>query len=60
MRHVNILAGFLQEKQTIVGFPGAEPYTGENLMFEPCDILVPAAIEACITKYVAERINVST
>ncbi|XP_013779619.1 glutamate dehydrogenase, mitochondrial-like [Limulus polyphemus] len=35
---------------TIVGFPGAEAYTGENMLFEPCDILIPAAIEKSITK----------
>jgi len=33
---------------TIVGFPGAQPYVGENLMFEPCDILIPAATEKVI------------
>lgn len=48
---------YCQEHRTIVGFPGAEPYEGENLMFEKCDIVVPAAIEASITKYVAERMQ---
>lgn len=43
---------------TIVGFPHAEPYKGENLMFEPCDIFIPAAVEKVITKENADRIQV--
>lgn len=42
---------------TIQGFPGAAPYEGENLMFEKCDIFVPAAMEKVITKENAHKIN---
>ena len=42
---------------SIVGFPGAKPYEGENLMFEQCDIFVPAAIEKVIHKENAHKIQ---
>ncbi|XP_039286605.1 glutamate dehydrogenase, mitochondrial isoform X2 [Nilaparvata lugens] len=42
---------------SIVGFPGAQAYTGENLMYEQCDIFIPAAIEKVITKENAHKIN---
>lgn len=47
------------ENGTIVGFSGAEPYQGENLMYEPCDIFIPAAIEKVITTENAARIQVN-
>jgi len=48
-----------QENGSIVGFPKAEAYSGpeESLMYENCDIFIPAAVEKVITKYTAERIK---
>lgn len=51
------LEDYFLAKRSIVGFPGAKPYTGENLMFEKCDIFVPAAIEKVITSENAGRIQ---
>ena len=31
-----------------MGFPNAKTYEGENMMFEECDIFVPAAIERVV------------
>lgn len=45
------------EKGTVVGFPGAQPYKGENLMFEKVDILVPAAFEMAINSENASKIQ---
>jgi glutamate dehydrogenase (NAD(P)+) len=42
---------------SIVGFPGAEEYKGESLLFEECDILVPAATEKAIHKGNAHKIK---
>ncbi|XP_014098969.1 glutamate dehydrogenase, mitochondrial isoform X2 [Bactrocera oleae] len=51
------LEDYKNEHGTIVGFPGAKPYEGENLMFEPCDIFVPAAVEKVITSENAHKIQ---
>jgi glutamate dehydrogenase/leucine dehydrogenase len=43
---------------SIAGFKNAESlFTNEEILYVPCDILVPAALENCITGANAERVN---
>ena len=54
------LENYKIENGTIKGFPGAAPYEKspiQELLCEPCDILVPAASERQITKHNADRIQ---
>ena len=55
-----LLEEYKFEHGTIVGFPGAKPYENsdkQELLCEPCDILVPAANEQQITSRNARRIK---
>ena len=52
-----LLEEYKLEHGTITGFPGASKYEGENLMYEPCDIFIPAAIEKVIHKGNAHKLN---
>lgn len=51
------LETYKKEHGTLMGFPGAKKYEGENLMFEKCDIFVPAAHEKVINKENASKIQ---
>jgi glutamate dehydrogenase (NAD(P)+) len=51
------LETYLAEKNTVAGFPEADPITNEQLLVTPCDILVPAALERQITEKNAAKIQ---
>lgn len=47
----------MDAKKTAEGFTGAEVYKKGNLMYEKCDIFVPAAGEKLVKKKDAENIQ---
>jgi glutamate dehydrogenase (NAD(P)+) len=51
------LEAHIAEAGTVVGFPGTEPVTNEELMTLPCDILVPAAVGGQIHAGNADRVK---
>ena len=51
------LEPFVAKNKTVVGFPGAESVSNQELLEIPCDILVPAAMERQITKANAAKIK---
>ncbi|MBZ5553025.1 MAG: Glu/Leu/Phe/Val dehydrogenase [Acidobacteriia bacterium] len=48
---------FKNQTGSVVGFPGTEPISNEEILKLKCDILVPAALENCITLKNAAKIN---
>jgi glutamate dehydrogenase (NAD(P)+) len=51
------IANHKKATTTVVGFPGTEKVTNEELLELPCDILIPAATEQVITEQNAPRIK---
>ncbi len=51
------LDAHVAQTRSVVGFPGAEAITNEQLLVTPCDILVPAALERQITAANAAQIK---
>jgi len=51
------LEDYIIDNGTIMGFPGAEEYKGPDLLCEPCDILIPCAIEKVINGSNAHKIQ---
>ena len=48
---------FRQKNGTVHGFPDAEKYDPDELMLQPCEILIPAATENQITSRNADRVK---
>ena len=55
--NITRLMAHVKEAKTVVGFPDAEPISGEDLLVQPCDILLPAATENQITHENADRVH---
>ena len=43
----------------VAGFPGTEPVTNEQILEQPCDVLIPAAVGSVIHARNADRIKAS-
>jgi len=48
---------FYRENGTLVGFPGGDAVTNEELLTCECDVLVPAAMENTVTETVAPHVQ---
>lgn len=51
------LEGHVATTGTVVGFPGGEPISGDELLRLEVDVLIPAAVEGVITGSNADRIR---
>ena len=51
------VSAWKQEHGTVVGFPGSDEVTNQEILEVDCDILVPAALENQITRHNAPRIK---
>jgi len=50
---------YKRESGTVVGFPGADSITNDELLEVECDVLIPAAIEGVISSRNADRVKAS-
>jgi len=48
---------FKQERGSVIGFPGAQSISVQDVLEVPCDILIPAATEGVITAANAARVQ---
>jgi glutamate dehydrogenase (NAD(P)+) len=48
---------FIAENGQLKGLPGAEPCSNEALLEQPCDVLIPAAVQNQLTEKNADRIR---
>jgi glutamate dehydrogenase (NAD(P)+) len=53
------LEGHVAETGSVVGFPGSEPVSNADLITQPCDVLIPAAVGGQIHEGNADRVKAS-
>ncbi len=51
------LLKYVQKEKTVVGFPGSEPISNDQIFYTKCDIVVPAALGGVLTGDVARKMN---
>src|SRR5262249_52515474 len=51
------LQTYVNETGSVVGFPGTDPLTNAELLEQPCDVLIPAAVASQIHAQNADRIK---
>ena len=51
------LLKFVEKEKTVVGFPGGEPISNEQIFYTKCDIVVPAALGGVLTEEVARKMD---
>jgi glutamate dehydrogenase (NAD(P)+) len=54
---LNALNEYVSRTKSVVGYPGADPISNEDLLLTPCDILIPAALERQIDATNAAKIQ---
>jgi glutamate dehydrogenase (NAD(P)+) len=53
------LEAHVAESGSVAGFPGSEPVSNADLLTQPCDVLIPAAVGSVIRADNADRIKAS-
>jgi len=51
------LFDYAAAKKGVLGFPGGESFPPDQLLAEPCDVLIPAALGDVLTKSTAEGVK---
>jgi glutamate dehydrogenase (NAD(P)+) len=51
------LEAHVAESGSVVGFPGCDPLTNEQILEQPCDVLIPAAVGSVLHERNADRVK---
>jgi glutamate dehydrogenase (NAD(P)+) len=54
---VRMLEAHVAEAGSVAGFPGCDPLTNEQLLEQPCDVLIPAAVGSVLHAGNADRVK---